>query len=112
MGVLGTVRVDGLSQEVRMGEREGRLRPGMAGAEAKIGEAVEEEGEGEGVKGLARKIWMGDEGPGWQKRRLEREKEELGKGRGYGDIIMEQVREVFPGFGGGRRGEGEGEKES
>ena len=67
---------------------------------------------GEGVKGLARKIWMGDERPGWQRRRLEREREELEAGKGYGDIIMEQVREVFPGFGGGRRGEDrEGEKE-
>lgn len=76
------------------------------------------EGEGEeeeGVKGLAKKLWMGDEGPGWQRRRLEREREGLEGGMGYGDLIMEQVREVFPGFG-GRGGEeeegggGEGEE--
>lgn len=91
-GVFGTAQVDAAS-----GERE---RSGL------------EVGNGEGVKGLARKIWMGDERPGWQRRRLEREREELEAGKGYGDIIMEQVREVFPGFGGGRRGEdGEGEKE-
>lgn len=64
-----------------------------------------------GVIGLARKIWMGDERTGWQKRRLEREREELGKGRGYGDIIMGQVREVFPGFGGGGDGNGGAEGE-
>lgn len=96
MGVLGTAQVDDAS-----GERETRLRPGL-----------EDGNGGEGVKGLAKKIWMGDEKAGWQKRRLEKEKEELEAGKGYGDIIMEQVREVFPGFG-GRRGEAdEGEKES
>jgi len=95
-GVFGTAQVDAAS-----GEQEGRLEVGKGDG-----------GEGEGVKGLARKIWMGDERPGWQRRRLEREREELEAGKGYGDIIMEQVREVFPGFGGGRRGEDrEGEKE-
>ena len=62
-------------------------------------EEGEEKGEGGGLKGLAQKLWMGDERPGWQRRRLEREREELGSGKGYGDIIMEQVREVFPRFG-------------
>lgn len=72
----------------------------------------EEEGNDDGgVKGLIHKIWLGDEKAGWQKRRLEREREELENGKGYGDLIMEQVREVFPGFGGGRgRGE-EGDEE-
>ena len=60
-----------------------------------------------GVRGLFRKVWMGDEKVGWQRRRLEREREELGRGKGYGDIIMEQVREVFPRFGGGRGRGGE-----
>lgn len=62
---------------------------------------------GEGIKGLARKLWMGDEKPGWQGRRLKKEKEELEKGVGYGGIIMGQVREVF---GGREDGEGEGGK--
>ncbi len=74
----------------------------------------EEEGEGEekyaGVKGLAKKIWMGDERTGWQKRRLERERAALEGGGSYGDIIMRQVREVFPGFGGKGGGEGEGDE--
>ncbi|KAK0507636.1 hypothetical protein JMJ35_009525 [Cladonia borealis] len=77
-------------------------------------EATEEslgDGNGEiedgGVRGLLRKAWMGDEKAGWQKRRLEREREELESGKGYGDLIMEQVREVFPRFGGGGRGRGE-----
>jgi len=113
MGVLGSAEMDrdvGSEQSAEMREREGRLRPGFG-----VGEGGKEEGgsavgkEEGGVKGLARRLWMGDEGPGWQKRRLEREREELEGGKGYGDIIMDQVREVFPGFGGGRGEEGEGE---
>ena len=80
-------------------------------SEKKLGDeqAQREETETGGVSGLFRKLWMGDEKAGWQKRRLEREKEELESGKGYGDLIMEQIREVFPGFGGGgRRGEEEG----
>lgn len=75
-----------------------------------------------GLRSLLRQLWMGDEEPGWQRRRLERERRELESGKGYGDIIMEQVWEVFPGFGGrdvgeeggdgiGGEGEGEGEGE-
>lgn len=70
-----------------------------------------EEEEEEGLRGLVRKFWMGDEKPGWERRRLEREREDLASGKGYGDIIMEQVRGVFPGFGRGRKGEGGEEKE-
>lgn len=76
------------------------------------GKGGDEKEKGEGVSGLLRTVWMGDEKPGWQRRRLEREKAELEQGRGYGEMIMEQVWEVFPGFGrgGGKGGEG-GEKE-
>lgn len=90
---------------------------GMSERGEEVGERIgngdemgEGEGEGEGVKGLAKKLWMGDERPGWQRRRLEREREELGSGKGYGDIIMEQVREVFPRFGRRRKGEEDGEE--
>lgn len=61
-----------------------------------------------GLSGLLRNLWMGDEKPGWQRRRLEREKEELESGKSYGEMIMEQVWEVFPGFGRGR-GDGDGD---
>lgn len=54
---------------------------------------------------------MGDEKPGWQARRLEREREGLERGKSYGEMIMEQVWEVFPGFGGGRKGGEEGDGE-
>lgn len=78
------------------------------------GDRHEDEEESTGIAGLFKKLWMGDEQPGWQERRLRREREELESGKGYGDIIMGQVREVFPGFGGGgggRREEGGEEEE-
>jgi len=87
MGVFGTAQMEAASD----GDRVRREGDGAA--------------EGGGVRGLVRKVWMGGERAGWQKRRLEEERVGLEGGKGYGDIIMEQVREVFPGFGGGRREE-------
>ena len=101
MGILGKAQVDETS-----GAREERLLPGDRGGGEKGEDGIK------GLKGMAKKIWMGDERPGWQKRRLEKEKEELEAGKGYGDIIMEQVKEVFPGFGGRRKEDGEDEKEA
>lgn len=122
MGILGSAQVDAPT-----GEREERLRPGLgiggggtgqisslglgggsteeSGAQ-QVGDGKEEREEG-GVKSLAKKLWMGGETDGWEERRLEKEKEDLGEGKGYGDIIMDQVREVFPGFGGGAGVEGD-----
>ncbi|KAK4228252.1 hypothetical protein QBC38DRAFT_475686 [Podospora fimiseda] len=48
----------------------------------------------EEVKGI-KKLWMGDEKEGWQQRRLEEEKKALESGKGYGDLIWEQVLDVF-----------------
>lgn len=94
--------------DVSAGEDEERGHLQSEAPEQTLGDqqVQNEETEDGGVRGLFRKLWMGDEKAGWQKRRLEREKEELESGKGYGDMIMEQVREVFPGFGGGKgRGE-------
>lgn len=98
------------------GSGKGRLRDevekgqgGQQGQGRRRSDGGDEEEE-EGLRGLVRKFWMGDEKPGWERRRLEREREDLASGKGYGDIIMEQVRGVFPGFGEGRKEDGE-EKE-
>lgn len=48
-----------------------------------------------GVMGLVRKMWMGDEGADWKAKRVAREREELAEGKGYGDIILGEVREVL-----------------
>lgn len=66
--------------------------------------------------GMARRLWMGDEKPGWEKKRMEVERERLGEGYGIGDLIRERVGEVFgeeqeqegEGEGEGRSGDGEG----
>lgn len=66
------------------------------------------QGKAEGTKGVIEKLWMGQEKAGWQRRRIEEEKEKLEDGEGYGDIILAQVREVF---GRAKDGEGDGDGE-
>lgn len=98
----------GRPNDIRGGAVAG-LRSGKSTTQNGNGDEVEGEGGEKGIRGIAKKLWMGDERPGWQKRRLEKEKEELESGRGYGGIIMDQVREVFPSFAGRREGEEESE---
>ncbi|KAL6712937.1 hypothetical protein ACLMJK_009492 [Lecanora helva] len=98
MGELGSAQIDPPQTEA-----ETRLRPGLGSdSTERKGEVGGDEGEDN--RGWLRRMWMGGEKEGWQKRRLEKEREELEAGKGYGDIIMDQVREVF----GGRKGEDEG----
>ncbi|KAK3994735.1 hypothetical protein QBC44DRAFT_321907 [Cladorrhinum sp. PSN332] len=42
-----------------------------------------------------KKLWMGDEKEGWKQRRMEEERRALESGKGYGDLIWEQVLDVF-----------------
>ncbi|KNG45446.1 hypothetical protein TW65_07696 [Stemphylium lycopersici] len=46
-------------------------------------------------KGILGKLWMGDEEEGWKEKRLEEEKKALEEGRGYGDLIFEQIWDVW-----------------
>lgn len=41
------------------------------------------------------RIWMGSEGADWKQKRDEREKKALEEGKGYGDLIMDQIWEVW-----------------
>ena len=43
----------------------------------------------------AKEIWMGGETEGWKERRLKEERERLAQGEGYGDMIMDQIWEVW-----------------
>ncbi|KAH3975701.1 hypothetical protein HBI56_084270 [Parastagonospora nodorum] len=52
-------------------------------------------GLGEDEKGLLGKIWMGEEKEGWKERRLEEERRALEEGKGYWDMIFEQIWEVW-----------------
>lgn len=81
----------------------------QAGHGGLSGEKAGEEGEAKGVAGLARALWLGQEGDGWKERRVQEEREKLAEGRGYGGLIVDQIWEVWNG--GGKKGEGtEGEK--
>lgn len=46
-------------------------------------------------EGWMEKIWMGQEKDGWKEKRLREEEEALDEGKGYGDLIMEQIWEVW-----------------
>jgi len=46
-------------------------------------------------KSILEKVWLGGEGNDWKAKRDQREKEALEQGRGYGDLIMDQIWEVW-----------------
>ena len=46
-------------------------------------------------KSILGKLWMGDEEEGWKERRLEEEKKAIEEGKSYGDMIFEQIWEVW-----------------
>ena len=48
-----------------------------------------------GTEGRLRKAWMGGEKAGWKERRLAEEQEKISQGEGYGDMIMDQIWEVW-----------------
>jgi uncharacterized protein YdaU (DUF1376 family) len=52
-------------------------------------------GEGEQNRSALGRFWMGDEKEGWKERRLEEERKALEEGKGYMDMIFEQVWEVW-----------------
>ncbi len=85
------------AREVQKRLREERLRQGHKREEEAIGKLELAEREEEEKKGLLKKIWMGNEGSDWRKERDEREKQALEEGRGYGGLIMDQIREVWYG---------------
>lgn len=60
------------------------------------GDAQGKEKEG-GLAALGKDIWMGSETEGWEKRRSEEHKRKLEEGQGIGEIIMEQIADVFSG---------------
>lgn len=46
-------------------------------------------------KGIAERIWMGGESKGWKERRLKEEQKALEEGKGYGDLIMDHIWDVW-----------------
>ncbi|EED12831.1 conserved hypothetical protein [Talaromyces stipitatus ATCC 10500] len=46
-------------------------------------------------RSLPEKIWMGSEAENWKEKRLREEQEALNEGKGYGDLIMDHIWEVW-----------------
>ena len=59
-------------------------------------------------RGLWERVWMGGEREGWKEKRVEEERRALESGKGYGELISEQIKEVWEGS--GKKGGGEGGK--
>jgi hypothetical protein len=70
--------------------------PGRGGATTQeVVRELERRKGGEGGKSVLDKIWYGGEGEDWKEKRLERERKALEEGKGYGDLIMEQIWDVI-----------------
>jgi hypothetical protein len=52
--------------------------------------------EGKG-RSILERVWYGQEGEDWKRKRDEREKKALEEGKGYSDLIMDQIWEVWNG---------------
>jgi hypothetical protein len=72
----------GIEDVRRKGEELSRLREQ---------ERVQKEKE----RGLLEKVWMGNEGDDWKEKRDRREREALEEGKGYWDLIKEQIWDVW-----------------
>jgi len=46
-------------------------------------------------KGVVDRVWMGGESAGWKERRLREEQKAIAEGKGYGDLIMDHIWEVW-----------------
>ncbi|KAM7207534.1 hypothetical protein V8F20_002012 [Naviculisporaceae sp. PSN 640] len=54
-----------------------------------------EKQQAEEKRGVLTKVWMGDEKEGWKEKRLEEERKALESGKGYSDLIVEQIWDVW-----------------
>lgn len=53
------------------------------------------EADNTGVKGLAKKVWMGDQKSDWKKQRMQEERDAVEEGKSFSDVIIDQVKEVW-----------------
>jgi hypothetical protein len=74
--------IGGIEDVRRKGEELSRLRE-------------QERGQKEKERGLLEKVWMGNEGDDWKEKRDRREREALEEGKGYWDLIKEQIWDVW-----------------
>lgn len=46
-------------------------------------------------KGVVDRVWMGGESAGWKERRLREEQKAIEEGKGYSDLIMDHIWDVW-----------------
>lgn len=51
--------------------------------------------EREKARGPLEKLWVGNEKENWREERRKKEEEALAEGKGYGDLILEHIKEAF-----------------
>ncbi|EEP79999.1 predicted protein [Uncinocarpus reesii 1704] len=87
---LPTSRAEEVSQQIRLA-REAARQPELQRQRAQQG-GEQDKG---GLTDLGKKVWMGGETEGWRERRMEEERKALEEGKGYGDLIMDHIRDAI-----------------
>ncbi|RMJ23729.1 hypothetical protein PHISP_05409 [Aspergillus sp. HF37] len=63
-----------------------------------VGDELEKlQGQQQNDKGLAQRVWMGNETEDWKERRLQEEQKVLSEGKGYWDLIMRYISDAWSG---------------
>jgi hypothetical protein len=86
--------------QARLREEKARREEARVGGIEEVrkkGEELAERSRVERERGLLEKVWMGSEGDDWKEKRDKREKEALEEGKGYWDLITDQIWEVWNG---------------
>jgi len=86
-----------------------RQEVGMDEKSRKVAEAARRE-RALTERGIVARLWMGSEEEGWKEKRIEEERKMLESGKGYWDMISDQISEVWNGKKKDGEGEGEGKK--
>jgi hypothetical protein len=88
---LPTERAREMQKIIREEREKGRRTEGVLSGENGAGASGIRNEE----KGVFGRLWMGDEKEGWKERRLEEERKALEEGKGYMDMIFEQIWDVW-----------------
>lgn len=65
--------------------------------ERQAAEKRQEENKKSGLTGVLNDAWMGGEDKDWQQKRAEEHRQKFEEGKGIGDIIMDQIADVWSG---------------
>ncbi|KAI1914238.1 hypothetical protein LOZ58_005973 [Ophidiomyces ophidiicola] len=54
-----------------------------------------DQGPAGGLSDIGKQIWMGGEKEGWREKRIAEERKALEEGKGYGDLILDHIRDAI-----------------